>query len=189
MSQIPSTLYGDTDIVDLYFARDERAITETERRYGHLCMKLSMDILNSRADAEECVNDTYLKTWNAIPPTRPQSLCAFICRIVRNLSLSRLREMKAARRNRELTVSLTELEACMPVSDDMEARELSELLSAFLDTIPDRDRRLFIGRYWYTLRVKDLAAEWEMTPNAVTQSLAKTRDRLRAYLIKGGYTI
>ena len=84
----------DAAIVDLYFARDEQAIKATDQKYGALCMQTSMNIVNSRPDAEECVNDTYLKTWNSIPPTRPASLCAFVLRIIRNLSLNRLRDMK-----------------------------------------------------------------------------------------------
>ncbi len=179
---------GDTDIIDLYFARDERAITETDRRYGRACMQLSYNILENRPDAEECVSDTYLKTWNAIPPTRPQSLCAFVLRIVRNLSLDRLRRRTAARRDRGLTVSLSELEACLPAREESSA-ELSELLNGFLATLGERDRRLFLGRYWYGLSVKEVAAEWGMTPNAASQNLAKTRERLRAYLSEGGYTV
>ena len=86
----------DPEIIDLYFARNEQAIAKTNQKYGKTCMNLSMNIVESRPDAEECVNDTYLKTWQAIPPERPHSLCAFLCRIVRNLSLNRLREMRAA---------------------------------------------------------------------------------------------
>ena len=84
---------NDQDIIDLYFARDEQAIAETDKSYGKVCMQVSMNILDSRPDAEECVSDTYLKTWNSIPPTKPRSLCAFVCRIARNLSINRLREL------------------------------------------------------------------------------------------------
>ncbi len=90
---------ADEAILDLYFARDERAIAETENRYGKVCMQVSMGVLSSRSDAEECVSDTYLKAWNTIPPTWPQSLCAYLCRIVRNPSVNRLRDMNAARRS------------------------------------------------------------------------------------------
>ena len=103
---------NDQDIIALYFDRNEQAIAETDKSYGKACMQVSMNILQNRPDAEECVNDTYLKTWNAIPPTRPNSLCAFVCRIARNLSLSRLRDLRRQKRNQELTLSLDELEAC-----------------------------------------------------------------------------
>ena len=120
----------DAAIIELYFARDEEAIKKTDEKYGKLCMQTSMNILNSRPDAEECVSDTYLKTWNSIPPTRPASLCTFILRIIRNLSLNRLRDMKAARRNRDLTVSLEELEDCIPMPD-----EQSPALAALLEEL------------------------------------------------------
>ncbi len=173
----------DREIVALYLSRDERAIRETAQLYGRACMRVSMDILESRPDAEECVNDTYLKTWNSIPPNRPQSLGGYVLRIVRNLSVSRLRELTAAKRRRGTTVPLQELEACLPdkyQTDD----ELSAALSRFVGTLGERDRRLFLGRYWYNLPVKELAQEWGMSANAVSQNLAKTRERLRSFLKK-----
>ncbi len=185
MSQAPT---HDEAILDLYFARDERAIAETDRKYGRLCMNVSMGILESRPDAEECVSDAYLRLWGAIPPERPQSLRSYVLRIVRNLSLNRLRHLTADRRNRDLTVSFDELEACMPVRDEASG-ELSRLISAFLRTEGDLDRRLFLGRYWYNLPVKELARQWNMTPNAVSLHLCRTRERLRQYLQEGGYTV
>ncbi len=178
----------DEAILDLYFARDERAIAETERKYGKMCMHISMGILDSRPDAEECVNDTYLKAWGAIPPGRPQSFGNYLLRIVRNISLNRLRHLSADRRDRAITVSFTELEECLPVRDEYEG-ELSRLISAFLRTQKDTDRHLFLGRYWYNLSVTELAAQWGMTPNAVSLNLRRTRERLRQYLQDGGYTI
>ncbi len=178
----------DAEIVALYLARDERAILETQRRYGRASMNLSMEILQSRPDAEECVSDSYLKTWNSIPPARPQSLGAYLLRIVRNLSLNRLRDLTAARRNRDLTVSIEELDACLP-DNCTETTDLTDALSRFLGTLSERDRRLFLGRYWYNVSVKSLAASWGMTPNAVTQNLAKTRGRLRTFLENGGISL
>ncbi len=181
---------GDEAILDLYFARDERAIAETQNSYGRVCMQVSMGILGNAADAEECVSDAYLKLWNTIPPKRPQSLCAYLCRIARNLSINRLRKLTAPRRNRELTVSLSELETCIPSPEEVSnAEELSRLIATFLWEQSETDRRLFLGRYWYMLSVKDLAVEWDMTPNAVSLHLHKTRERLRIYLEKRGYTV
>ncbi len=188
MSQDPSTRAGrDEDILDLYFARDERAITETDRRYGRACMQVSTGILHSTPDAEECVNDTYLKTWNSIPPNRPRSLCAYVCRIVRNLSINRLEALTAAKRSRDLTVSLEELSACIPSVE--EEGELPRLISAFLRGIDTLDRRLFLGRYYYARTVKQLADEWQITPGLVYKRLDKTRNALRVYLTERGYTV
>ncbi len=178
----------DEDIIALYLARDERAIAETARQYGRCCMKLSMEILESRPDAEECVNDTYLRTWNSIPPTRPQSLCAYLLRIVRNLSLSRLRELHAERRSRHATISLSELEECIPAREVEEGR-LTELLDRFLDTLDETSRRLFLGRYWYNLTVKELADDWGMSRSTASRNISATREKLRVYLEKGGYVL
>ena len=177
---------SDAEIVELYFARDERAIRETDTKYGKVCMQVSMNILDSPPDAEECVNDTYLKTWNSIPPVRPHSLCAFVCRIARNLSINRLRDMRAAKRSRDLTVSLDELEASIPMPDETSG-ELAEILNAFLARQEKIDRVLFVGRYWYAAPVKELARRAGMTPNAVSLRLRRCRERLRAYLEERGY--
>ena len=178
----------DGEIVELYFARDEQAIAETDKKYGKVCMQVSMNIVASRPDAEECVNDGYLKTWNAIPPARPNSLCAFVCRIVRNLSINRLRDMRAERRNRDLTLSLEELESCISV-DESRADILPGLISAFLEGLDETDRKLFMGRYFHATPVKSLAETYGLTPNAVSLRLHKTRERLRLHLEEGGYTV
>ena len=141
-----------------------------------------------RPDAEECVNDTYLHTWNAIPPARPTSLCAFICRIVRNLSLNRLQELTAAKRRRDLTVSFEELEDCIPMPDE-ESPALAEELAAFLKTEGEVDRALFVGRYWFACSVEELARRTGMTRRAVHMRIFRTRERLRAYLTERGYSV
>ena len=179
---------NDQEIIALYFARDEQAIRETDARYGKTCMQVSMNILDSRPDAEECVNDTYLKTWGSIPPARPASLCAFICRIVRNLSLNRLQELTAAKRSRDLTVSFEELEACIPMPDE-ESPALAEELAAFLKTEGEIDRALFVGRYWFACSVEELARRTGMTKRAVHMRIFRTRERLRAYLTERGYSV
>ena len=116
----------DHQIIELYFARDELAIEETAKRYGGVCMQVSMDILQDRMDAEECVSDTWLQTWRTIPPQRPTILKAFLCRITRNLSLNRLRDLRREKRNQELTVSFEELEACIPAAME-DAGELAKI--------------------------------------------------------------
>ena len=179
---------NDQEIISLYFDRDEQAIAETDKRYGKTCMRVSMSILNSHPDAEECVNDTYLKTWNAIPPARPRSLCAFVCRIVRNLSLNRLEELTAAKRNRDLTVSFEELEACIPLPDEA-SPELADLLESFLRKEGETDRILFVGRYWFACPVEELARRTGLTRRAVHMRIFRTRERLRAYLTERGYGV
>ncbi len=178
----------DAGIIELYFARDERAIRETAQCYGEICMQVSMNILDSRPDAEECVNDTYLQTWNSIPPTHPRSLCAYVCRITRNLSISRLRRMLAAKRNSSLTLSLEELGDCIPAREEVH-EELPCLLSEFLRHLGDAERRYFMERYWYARPVKDIATEWNTSPDAVSVSLHRTRKKLRSYLEERGYTV
>ena len=179
---------NDQDIIDLYFARNEQAISETDKSYGKVCMKVSMNILESRPDAEECVNDTYLNTWNAIPPTKPDSLGAFVCRIARNLSLNRLRDLRREKRNCELTLSLDELEACIPAAME-DSRELADLFNAFLGELNETDRVLFMGRYWYSYTMDDLADSMKLTKKAVYMRLHKTRERLRAFLAERGYRV
>ena len=179
---------NDQAIIDLYFARNEQAIAETDKSYGRVCMQVSMNILKSRPDAEECVNDTYLKTWNAIPPTKPHSLCAFVCRITRNLSLNRLRDLRREKRNKELTLSLDELEACIPAAIE-DSNLLADLLNTFLEGLDETDRVLFVGRYWYSYATDDLAASMGLTKKAVYMRLYKIRERLRAYLGERGYRV
>ena len=174
----------DPSMIALYFARDERAISETQKTYGHYIMTIAMNILCREPDAEECVSDTYLKAWNSIPPTRPHSLKAFLARIVRNLSLNRLRD----RRNADLTLSFEELEDCIPVTDEQES-EVPGLINAYLRTLSDLDRRLFLGRYWYSYPIPKLAAAYGLTSNAVTIRLSRTRAALRVYLEERGYHV
>ena len=179
---------NDQDIIDLYFARNEQAIAETDKSYGKVCMQVSMNILDSRPDAEECVSDTYLKTWHSIPPTKPASLCAFVCRIARNLSLNRLRDLRRDKRNREVTLSLDELEACIPAAVE-DSNELAALLNSFLEGLDETDRVVFMGRYWYSYAIDDLAAQMGLTKKAVYMRLHKIRERLRAYLGERGYRV
>ena len=179
---------NDQDIIALYFDRNEQAIAETDKSYGKACMQVSMNILDSRPDAEECVNDTYLKTWNSIPPTKPNSLCAFVCRIVRNLSLNRLRDLRREKRSKELTLSLDELEACIPAAVD-DSNTLAELLNDYLAELEESERVLFMGRYWYSYAIDDLAGSMGLTQKAVYMRLYKLRERLRAYLAERGYHV
>ncbi len=179
---------NDKDIIALYLARDEAAIRETEKAHGRFCMSLSMGILNSRSDAEECVNDTYLRAWNSIPPANPPSLRNYLGRIVRNLSISRYRERHRQKRNSNMEVSLSELEACIPMREE-QGGELLPLLERFLRAEDLLDRQLFVGRYWHGYTPKILAEAHGLSKNAVNLRLMRARERLKIFLEKEGYTV
>jgi RNA polymerase sigma-70 factor (ECF subfamily) len=178
----------DHQIIELYFARDELAIEETAKRYGGVCMQVSMDILQDRMDAEECVSDTWLQTWRTIPPQRPTILKAFLCRITRNLSINRLRERKAKRRDRDMTLSLEELEGVLSIPED-KSEGLSELISEFLRSLDREDRLLFMGRYWHGQSVKELADRMGLSANAAAVRLHRIREELRDFLTERGITV
>ena len=178
----------DQEIIDLYFLRNQQAIAETDKKYGADCMRVSYNILNNRQDAEECVNDTYLRTWHSIPPTRPNSLRAFLCRIARNLSLSRFRDLHRQKRNRDLEISMDEVDHCIPAPED-NAHELAAHISDFLEGEGKIDRLLFMGRYFHGISVSELAQRSQMTPNSVSARLYRCRDRLRTYLQERGYNV
>lgn len=178
----------DHQIIELYFARDELAIEETAKRYGGVCMQVSMDILQDRMDAEECVSDTWLQTWRTIPPQRPTILKAFLCRITRNLSINRLRERKAKRRDRDMTLSLEELEGVLSIPED-KSEGLPELISEFLRSLDREDRLLFMGRYWHGQSVKELADRMGLSANAAAVRLHRVREELRDFLTERGITV
>ncbi len=179
---------SDSRIIDLYFARDEQAITETDRHYGGFCMRISLGILEDRLDAEECLSDTYISTWNAIPPTRPRSLRAFLAKIIRNLSLKRLEYNHAAKRNKDFDLSLEELSECIPMRDE-EAGELPALLNEFLESLPEAEWKLFCGRYWHNISVKELSEIHGIPANTLASRLFRTREKLRAFLNERGYRL
>lgn len=178
----------DSKIVELYFDRDERAISETAKKYGKLCMQVSMHILSVKADAEECVNDTYLKTWQSIPPARPTSLGAYVCRIARNLSVSRLRRRRRARSNADFDLALHELETCIPMPEESSG-ELTAHLEAFLLTQEPLNQKLFVGRYFHAYPVSRMAKAYGLTEDAVSSRLYRVREKLRVYLTERGYSI
>ena len=178
----------DASIVGLYWQRDERAITETARRYGSYIHAISIQILESESDAEECVNDTYLKAWNTIPPQKPFSLKDYLGRLVRHLSIDRYRALRRAKRNINMTDALDELTLASPdTAADNPA--LTEALNDFLDQLPPTDRALFLGRYWYFYEVSDLARAYGMTANTVYVKLHRMRERLRKHLTERGFKL
>ena len=179
----------DTDIIALYFERDENAIVESDKAYGNYCKTVAMNILASKPDAEECVNDTWLKAWHSIPPARPHDLKAFLGRITRNLSLDRFRALKRHKRNRDLEVAMEELSEAIPLPDDTDDSLLKQLLNEFLANTEPLNRRLFVGRYWHGHSVGKLAHHYGLTENAVSHRLARTRAALKEFLEKEGYRV
>ncbi len=183
----------DIQIVDLYWQRDERAIRETDMKYGAFCHRVAMNILRSFQDSEECVSDTYGRCWDTMPPQRPGSLRAYLGAIIRNLSISRYRASRAQKRFGGAEVLLSELSDCIPAPDNMEkqleAVELSGYISDWLVRLSAEDRALFLRRYWYGDSVKDLAEEMGVRPNALTKRLLQMRERLRHCLEKEGVSI
>lgn len=181
----------DCDIIRLYWAREERALEETHRKYGSYCWTIAHNILRNREDSDECVNDTYLRAWNAMPPQRPAILPAFLGKITRNLSLDRCKAKGAARRGGgQLNIALEELGDCLSGGDTPEdaltAAELGKAIDRFLRTLPDKDCCVFLRRYWYLDNVGDIARRYHMAEGSVKSSLFRTRKKLRDYLQQEG---
>lgn len=184
----------DTEIVDLYFARNELAIRETERKYWDYCFRVADRILESREDSEETVSDTLLHTWNAIPPERPVALRAFLAKITRNLAFSRWRHRNADKRGGgELELVLEELAYCVPGGErpdqKLDEKELALAIRRFLDTLPRREQDIFLLRYFYVEESDRIAARYGLKPGNVLRILSRTRMKLKTYLTQEGYDL
>ena len=184
----------DSEIVRLYFDRDQQAITCTDQKYGKYCHAIAWNILASREDSEECVNDAYLDTWNAIPPTRPFSLKAFVGRITRNRALNRYELQNAAKRgNGETALCLDELAECVSGEDELAQREdyrnLVECINGFLAEQSHEQRVIFVRRYWYGKSTADIAAEYGLGESKVKVTLSRLRKKLRTHLEKEGIRV
>jgi RNA polymerase sigma-70 factor (ECF subfamily) len=178
----------DENIIQLFFERSEQAIGELDKKYGWVCHSVAYNILNNRQDAEECVNDAYLGTWNAIPPERPNPLLAFVCKIVRNLSLKRYEQNTAVKRNSRYDVAMEELEGCLAssvtVEEEIEARELTEIIQSFLDSLTKENRVIFLRRYWFSDSYADIARQVGISEKNVSVRLTRLRKDLRKYLME-----
>ena len=183
----------DGAIVELYWQRDSRAITASDEKYGGLCRSLSQNILNSREDAEECVNDTWHRAWTTMPPQRPGSLRAYLARIVRNLSIDRWRAKRSQKRGEGMDALILELEDCLPAVPsaevEFEARETAAAIDHWLDTLQQGDRVAFVRRYWYGERVDALAGQYGCTPKQMAQRLFRLRGGLRRALEREGVKV
>ena len=184
----------DIKIVQLYWERDQNAITETEIKYGNYCTSIAINILGNNEDAEECVNDTYMNAWNSMPPHRPTMLSTFLGKITRNLSFNRYKHNNADKRGgSEISAVLDELSECVSgnsnVEQEIEYKELVKAIDSFLDTLSPEKRSIFVCRYWYTDSISEIAKQFHMRENTVSMTLNRIRLKLKNYLIDGGYEL
>ncbi len=184
----------DRKIVALYLSRDESAIEQTSQKYGSYCLSIAQRILGSRQDAEECVNDTWLRTWNSIPPKTPTLLKEFLAKITRNLAFDRYRRQSAQKRGGSaVELALEELEACLPANNTPEAEyrgeELKQCIQAFLRALPERDCNVFLRRYFYTESTEEIAKRYHLKPDHVRLILSRTRKKLKNHLEKEDFTV
>ena len=178
----------DKEIIDLYWARDEAAIRESEISYGAYCGKVADNILHSERDSEECVNDTWLRAWNALPPERPNRLRLFFARITRNLALDRLRRKQSLKAGGgQVAVCLDELSEIIGDEEAFPERlALRELIEQFLESLSAKQREMFMLRYWYIQPVSEIAERYQVSEGAVKMTLQRVREKMRAYLIEEG---
>ncbi|MBQ7874751.1 MAG: sigma-70 family RNA polymerase sigma factor [Oscillospiraceae bacterium] len=182
----------DEKIIELYNARNEFAITETERKFGKMLFAIAMNILSNKEDSEETVNDTYGKAWNSIPPQVPNSLGAWLGRITRNLSITRWRMNKAQKRS-GMEIMLSELEECIPSAADTESEsesgEITAAINRWLGSLKKEERLLFVRRYWYGDSVADLAKKANILPKKLSSKMFRLRKSLKDSLEKEGISL
>lgn len=184
----------DQEIVQLYWNREHRAITETASKYGNYCKAIAQNILGSKEDAEECVNDTYLNTWNSLPPHRPSVLSTYLGKITRNVAFDRFRFRHAEKRgNGEINLVLGELAECVSdtdcVEDEVIRHELIHAINAFLSTISKKNRDIFLLRYWYVMPLSEIGKKCGMTSGNVSVTLSRVRKKLKQHLKEEGYDL
>lgn len=182
----------DTDILDLYFARDQEAVAQTQNKYGAYCLRIAENILHDPLDAQECVNDTWLRAWNTIPPNRPERLNLFLAKITRNLAFDRFKAMTAQKRGGEETaIILDELAECVSADGDLEdvffGKELAVAINRFVRCLPEREGNLFIRRYFFAETLSQAAGRYGLSVNHAAVLLSRTRKKLKQFLLKEGY--
>lgn len=183
----------DKQIVDLYWARSETAIAETEKKYGRYCHYIAYQILYNDEDAKEVVNDTYLKTWNTVPPQRPDPLKPYVGMISRQLAIDAYEAQHTQKRGGQVTLVLDELSECIPNNDNGadigESVALSDALTRFIWALPQRTRNIFVRRYFYMSSVAEIAKDFSMKESNVTMHLFRTRKKLEHFLKKEGFAL
>ncbi len=180
---------NDEQIIDLYFSRDEQAISETQTKYGRLCNNIAYGILTNNEDTEECVNDSYIKLWNAIPPKRPESLCGYLCMIVRNTALTAFEKL----RRRSYEEQYDELAEIIPDNSTVESRfesgQLGAYINEYLGKISRKSREVFVSRYYFNMSISDTAQGLAMSESAVKTRLTRVRAGLKEFLQERGVEI
>ena len=180
----------DRKIIELFFERSEQAIIELSKKYGSVCSKVAFNILNNKQDTEECVNDAYLGTWNTIPPQNPNPLLSYVCRIVRNLAIKKYHSNTATKRNSIYDVALDELEECFSssssVEEELNAVETARIVDNFLESLEQKNRIMFVRRYWHSDSIDDIAKLFHTSNHNISVRLSRTRKKLRKHLIKEG---
>lgn len=181
----------DKKIIELYWQRSEEAITQTASKYGAYCRSVAWNILYNSEDSEECVNDTYLRAWDTIPPQRPRVLQTFLGKITRNLSLDRWRMNHAQKRDSGVFLALEELQECIPGSDGDMSEDLAirEALNGFLRGLKPEHRKVFLRRYWYLSPVKEITEDYGISESKVKMILLRTREKLKAHLESEGIVL
>ncbi len=180
----------DIEIIELFWSRDESAISETDKKYGRLLHRIAGNILSKHEDAEESVSDTYNKAWNTMPPQRPKFFSAYLGRITRNNSINYWYKNRAQKRDCSVEVILSELNNCIPstqnVEEEIETMEITKVINSWLHSLSQDDRVLFMRRYWYGDAVNDLAVECGITPNKLAGRIYRLRQKLRNVLEREG---
>lgn len=179
----------DNQIINLFFQRDEDAVRVIDEKYGGKLNALAANILQSREDGLECVNGAYMKTWNAIPPTRPEYLFAFLATTVRNIAIDMIRKNNADKRQGKVTELTKELEECIGecgLQTHLDKEDIGEMLSHFLETVDKNKRIIFLRRYWYSDSIKDISERMQMSESAVKVTLHRMRKELRKYMESEG---
>jgi len=184
---------SDAAIVDLYWQRDETAIKETESKYSGYLSKIAYNILSDFEDSKECVNDTYLKAWNSMPSQKPSELSTYLGRITRQVSIDVYRKRNRKKRQSNLSLSLSEIEECVPgksnPEQETEAALLDELINSYLRGLPSDKRTVFLCRYYFLDSMKDIAENHGLSVANVKTILHRTRAGLKKYLEKGGFSV
>ncbi len=181
----------DASIIELLWQRNEQAVSELKLRYDKLCWYIARHLLTQKEDQEECVNSAYMDVWRSIPPNRPSNLKVYLCRLVKNCAINRIKYNTAEKRNADLTVSLDELAECIPdgrsIEDNVTDEQLGKAISVFLRTQPEKYRKVFVRRYWYSDTLDEIAELYGMNEKTVATYLFRVRKKLRTYLQKEGY--
>lgn len=182
----------DERILSLFEKRSEEAIKKTQEKYGAYCFRIAYSILRNEEDAKECLNDTYLQAWNSIPPKHPENLATYLGKITRNLSINKARNQKRKKRGSgQVELALEELEGCIPsigenIAHSIEHREIKNIINHFLAEQPEKERIIFVQRYWYLLSIKEIARRQKMSDSKVVSLLFRQRKRLKKELEKEG---